>query len=93
MHQRTLDDMQLYAHSALKDVHSMLLQLQNYITEVREWCISRRLQLNDAKTKLVWFSSRANLTKLASSDCSLLVGGNITKPSTTVHDLGVLLNK
>ena len=30
--------------------------------------------------------------KLASSDCSLLVGGNIIKPSTTVRDLGVLLD-
>ena len=50
------DDMQLYAHSALKDVHGiigMLLQLQNCITEVREWCTSRRLQLNDAKRELI----------------------------------------
>jgi len=28
------DDMQLYAHSTVKDVHGMLLQLQNCITEV-----------------------------------------------------------
>jgi len=34
----------------------------------------------------------ANFTKLASSDCSLLVGGNNIKPSTTVRDLGVLLD-
>jgi len=86
------DDMQLYAHSTLKDVRSMLLQLQSCITEVREWCTSRRLQLNDAKTELIWFGSRANLSKLASSDCSLLVGGEIIKPSTTVRDLGVLLD-
>ena len=98
MHQHQLrhhiyaDDMQLYAHSTLKDVHSMLLQLQNCIIDVREWCTSRRLQLNDAKTELTWFGSRASLTKLASSDCSLLVGGNIIKPSTTVRDLGVLLD-
>jgi len=70
------NDMQLYAHSTLKDVHGMLQQLQNCITDVREWCTSRRLQLSDAKTELVWFGLRSNLTKLASSDCSLLVGGN-----------------
>ena len=64
--------MQLYAHSTLKDVHSVLMQLQNCITEVRERCTSCRLQPNDAKTELVWFGSRANLTKRASSDCSLL---------------------
>jgi len=79
------DDMQLYAHSTPKDVHGMLLQLQNCITDVRE-------QLNDAKIELVWFGSRSNLTKLASSDCSLLVGGNNIKPSTNVRDLGVLLD-
>jgi len=78
-------------HSTLKDV-GMLLQLQNCITDGHEWCTSRRLQLNDAKADLVWFGSRSNLTKLASSDCSLLVGGNIIKPSTTVCDLGVLLD-
>jgi len=36
--------------------------------------------------------SRSNVTKQASSDCSLLVGGNKIKPSTTVCDLGVLLD-
>ena len=70
----------------------MLLQLCSCIIEVREWCSSRRLQLNDAKTELIWFGSRANLSKLTSSDCSLLVGGDIIKPSTTVRDLGVLLD-
>jgi len=60
--------------------------------DVVEWCTPRRLQLNEAKTELVWFGSRSNLTKLAISDCSLLVGGIIIKPSTTVRDLGVLLN-
>jgi len=83
------DDMQLYAHSTITDVHGLLLQLQHCITDVHEWCTSRRLQLNDAKTELVWFGSRSNLTKLASSDCSLLVDGNNIKPCTIVRDLGV----
>jgi len=65
-------------------------KLQNCITDVREWCTARRLQLNDAKTEPVWFGSSFNLTKLASSDCSLSVGGKNIKPSTTVRDLGVL---
>jgi len=79
------DDMQLYAHSTLTDVHSILLQRQICITVLREWFLSRRIQLNDAKTVLVWFGSRYNLTKLASSDYCLLVGGNNIKPSTTLY--------
>jgi Reverse transcriptase (RNA-dependent DNA polymerase) len=78
------DDTQLYAHSALEDIRSILLHLQSCFSEARELCTSLRL--------LIWFGSRANLTKLASSDCSLFVGGNITKPSTTVRDLGVSLD-
>jgi len=46
---------------------------------------------HDAKTKLVWFGSRSNLTNLASCDCSPLVGGNIIKPFTT-DGLSVLLS-
>ena len=37
------------------------------------------LRRSHKKTELVWFGLRANLTKLASSDCSLLVGGNSIK--------------
>jgi len=84
--------MQLYAHSTLKDVHGVLLQLQNCITDVHEWCTTRRLQHNYARTEFVWFGSRSNLTTLASSDCSMLVGGSNIKPSTTVRDLRVLLD-
>jgi len=40
------DDMQLYANSMLKDVLSMLLQLQNCITEDRECCSSTMLKQN-----------------------------------------------
>jgi hypothetical protein len=91
-HHKYADDTQLHAHSTVNNVHSILLQLQNCIAEVRDWCASRRLQLNDAKTELAWFGSRANLTKLASSDCSLFVGGNIIKSSTAIRDLGVLFD-
>jgi len=76
----------------LRSKMSILLQLQNCVTDVREWCTSRRLLLNDDKTELVWFGSRSNLTKLACSDCSVLVGSNILKTSTTVRDLGALPN-
>jgi len=65
------DDMQMHAHPTHKDVHGMQLQLQHCIIDVCEWCTSFQRQLNDAKTKLVRFGSRSNLTKLVSSDCSL----------------------
>jgi len=50
------------------------------------------MHITPANPEQVWFGSRSNLTKLASSDYSLLVGGNNIKPSTTVRDLCVLLD-
>ena len=87
--------MQMYAHSTVTYVHSTQQQVQNcralkFVSGVGP--TSRQWQLNNAKTELIWFGSRANLSKLASFDCSLLVGGDIIKPSTTVRDLGVLLD-
>jgi len=60
------------------------------ISDVKDWCSSHRLQLNDAKTDIAWFGSHANLIKLA--DCSLSIGDVTLKPSIVVRDLGVLLN-
>ena len=57
------------------------------------WCSSRWLQLNPVKTKLIWFSSRANLVKLRQPDvmsvnlCSVAV-----EPVNSVRDLGVILD-
>jgi len=38
------------------------------------------------------YSSKANLAKLESTDCTLPVGSEVIQPVTTVRDLGVLLD-
>ena len=47
-------------------------------SEVAKWCASRRLQLNDEKTEMIWFGSRSNLAKLQRINLSLQVGTSIT---------------
>ena len=56
------------------------------------WCASRRLQLNASKTELIWFGSRANLSKLSSEHLVLQVGADNIQPAASVRDLGVHLD-
>ena len=51
-----------------------------------------RLQLNPAKTELIWFGSKANLKKMADLDLNLYIGADVTKPVSVVRDLGVFLD-
>ena len=86
------DNIQLYVEVAVAEVSSALTRLRNCISDIKVWCSSRRLQLNDVKTDMAWFGSHANLIKLANVDCSLSIGEVAVKPSIVVRDLGVLLD-
>lgn len=66
--------------------------LQDCIGHVTSWCASRRLQLNASKTELIWFGSRANLSKLSSEHLVLQVGADNIQPAASVRDLGVHLD-
>ena len=76
------DDLQLYVEVTVAEVHSALNQLRDCTLDIKNWCSSRRLQLNDVKTDLAWFGSHANLIKLANVDCSFSVGDVEVEPST-----------
>ena len=91
-HHLFADDKQLYRSGKISDIGRIRLHLSQCILDVRDWCSSRRLQLNPHKTALVWFGSRSNLRKLASRDLSLTVGDDVIKPVTVVRDLGVLVD-
>jgi hypothetical protein len=86
------DDKQLYRSGKITEIDNIRHHLCHCITEVRDWCASRRLQLNALKTELQWFGSRANLRKLSSTDLTLSVGDDVIKPVTVVRNLGVYLD-
>ena len=71
------DDTQLYDSSSLVDVESVRDRLTSCVSEVAKWCASRRLQLNDGKTEMIWFGSRSNLAKLQRINLSLHVGTSV----------------
>jgi hypothetical protein len=91
-HHLFADDKQLYRSGKISEIGNIRHQLCRCITDIRDWCSSRRLQLNALKTELQWFGSRANLRKLSSADLTLSVGNDVIQPVTVVRDLGVYLD-
>ena len=82
----------MYVDVAVAEVHSAFNRLRDCVLDIKYWCSSRRLQLNNVKTDVAWFGSHANLIKLANVDCSLSIGDFAVKHSTVVFNLGVLLD-
>ena len=92
-HHLYADDSQLLAHMKINAVKEHRRRLETCVESLRDWCSSRRLQLNPDKTELIRFGSRANLVKLRQLDvmsihlCSVAV-----EPLDSVRDLGVILD-
>jgi len=84
------DDSQIYGSCR----PSMYLELQTRISacidDVAEWMRSNRLQLNSAKTEILWCASSRRLHQLPRT--VLRVGSDYVTPSVVVRDLGVLLD-
>jgi hypothetical protein len=80
------DEMQGHQHSQPGDRHTAL---QNTVTDVKEWCLSKRLQLNATRTELLWWGTATNLRKLPPADKFILTVSTVTEPVPVVRDLGV----
>ena len=78
--------------SELQSADSAQNALQDCVADVGQWCASRRLQLNAAKTELIWFGSRQHLAGIPSDDLTLSTESGIIHPVNVVRDLGVLLD-
>jgi len=91
-HHRYADDKQAYVDTPVSDVPTARVTLQSGIHDVGGWCSSRRLQLNETKTELIWFGSKNILGKVPESELSLTVGCATVQPVVSVRDLGVQLN-
>ena len=59
---------------------------------MRQWCASRRLQLNADKTEAIWCGSHAYISKLSSQDRTLAIDETTINATDVVRDLGVLLD-
>ena len=69
---------------------SALTKLELCIIELSNWMTSYKLKLNHSKTEFFIASTAQVLNKLPSIE--LKVGNNIIKPSTSVRNLGIVLD-
>ena len=79
---------QLIEYTTASYIPNAIIKLQNSVEAIHE-CRSRRLQLNPAKTELIWFGSKASLKKTVHFDLNLYIRADIIKPVGVVRDLGV----
>ena len=73
-HHSFTDDTQLLAAVRLRDVNSARRCSEGCVTDIREWCVQRRLQLNPEKAELIWFGGRANQERLQAMDITICLG-------------------
>ena len=91
-HHLYADDKQAYIDVPPQDIATARSILTNCIHDITNWCSSRRLQLNNAKTELIWFGSRHTLQNVNHEDLKLQLGSTVIEPARVVRDLGVLLD-
>ena len=82
------DDMQVYVSGTCSEANSMCRKLADCFSDAAAWCASRRLQLNSDKSDVIWFASRANLSRLLSHELSVNCDSHTVQPSRSVRDLG-----
>ena len=92
-HHLYADDKPAYVDTPVSDVPpTARATLQSCTLDLGDWCSSRRLQLNETKTELIWFGSKKILGKVPERELNLTVGSNIIQPVKSVRDLGVQLD-
>ena len=92
-HHLYADDSQLLAHMKINALMKHRRRMEICVESLRDWCSSRRLQLNLENTELIWFASRANLIKLRQLDIMGLTLCSVAVESVdSIRDLSVILD-
>ena len=84
------DDMQIYDHCVVDDMHHFTSRLVDCIGSIGVWMTNNRLKLNASKTEFIWFGSARRLTRCTFE--SIVINGSSILPSKTVRNLGVVLD-
>jgi len=82
------DDMQIQVSCRPGSANQLQSTLSTCLDEVSDWMRLNHLQLNTVKSEILWCSTTCRQNNLPSAR----VGENYVLPSTTVRDLGVLID-
>ena len=83
-------DSQIYGSCRPSAYLELQLRILACIDDVADWMCSNRLQLNSAKTKILWSASSYRFHQIPQT--TLRVGTEHVTPSVVVRDLGILLD-
>jgi len=84
------DDTQLYGFCSPDRALALQERVTESISDVAAWMRSDRLQLNAAKTEVLWCASGRRQRQLP--DAPFTVGSDTVKPVRCVRDLGIYLD-
>jgi hypothetical protein len=84
------DDTQIYGSCSPSDAPQLQVQMSACIDAVALWMKSNRLQLNTAKTEVLWCASSRRQHQIP--QVPTRVGDNFIKSATFVRDLGIYLD-
>ena len=84
------DDTQICGYSPPSDVLQLQERVSGCVDDVAKWMQSNRLQLNTAKTEVLWCASIRRQHQIPQS--GLRVGVDVIVPSASVRDLGIYLD-
>ncbi len=83
------DDSQMYLPFKPEDRHQAVKRIETCIADIRSWCNSNKLVLNDSKTELVQFSSKFIKSSATSS---IKIGDTEIQASQQVRNLCVIMD-
>ena len=63
------------------------------IADISQWSFTHKLKLNPDKSEVIWLGSRQQLAKLSEEDKSLQLPDGLVRSSTTVKNLGVVIDE
>ena len=84
------DDNQIYGFCRTSDVDSLVSRVSACIDEVSAWMKANRLQLNHAKTEIIWFSATRRQHQIPNG--LVRIGRTSVQAVVSVRDLGVHLD-
>ena len=86
------DDIQGQMHCLPSHILTIIATLGYCFIDVGDWCASRRLQLNAAKTELLLFGTAASLQKIPPACRVMRAGSSDIEAVGVVRDLGVMID-
>ena len=87
---RIMHDTQIYGFCPIADAPLLQEQMSVCVDDVALWMRSNRLQLNTAKTEVLWCASSRRQHQIP--QVPVRIGDDFIAPATSVHDLGIYLD-